>query len=271
MSIVAMLGSWKRNRGGFDRRRPSRSRPFVEFLEPRALLSGLALNGKSIPPTVVGLRSAVVPHRATALVRSPSERPSGGESAGGTGSDHGAYSDIKTLLRPMRSGLLLDGGFETPKINRRQKAGTFFAGNQGLAAWRITAGSVDVQTYWPAVEGTRTLRPRRRVGRHDRTILRDRTRAGLPAPVRLWQQPGWSRPDGQHDGHRQRHRHAARSAGRACRIHGEVHELHAFFRDVFCQHGDETTLEFASTTTGAYGIVLDAVSVTAFAGEKQYR
>ena len=57
----------------------------------------------------------------------------------------------------MRPELLVDGGFETPKIHPRKQARTFFAGETALASWRITAGSVDVQTYWPAAQGTHTL------------------------------------------------------------------------------------------------------------------
>ena len=257
MPIVRLLRVRRRNHGRFDRPRPSRSRPSVELLEARALFSNLPLNGRSIAPKVVGLPSVVVPHR----------RPLGGDSAGGTGSDLRVRSGIKTLLGPMASGLLLDGGFETPRINRRKKARTFFVDNQGLASWLITAGSVDVQTYWPAAEGTRTLDLD---GVSAGTI--EQSFATVPGQVYWLQFDYGNNPDGP-----------ARTASATVTVSGigtrlaqeiahagstprSMNDTH--FSETFFANAAMTTLEFASTTAGAYGIVLDAVSVTAVPGEK---
>ena len=76
---------------------------------------------------------------------------------GGPGGDHAIHLNLKGLQRPMRIGLLPDGGFETPRALPPDKGRRLFAGNRALAPWRITAGSVNVQSFWPAPEGTRTF------------------------------------------------------------------------------------------------------------------
>ncbi len=186
---------------------------------------------------------------------------------GRTGGDHGARLDIKSLLRPMRSELLLDGGFETPQINPRKQARTFFFGETALASWRIIAGSVDVQTYWPAAQGTHTLDLN---GPSAGTIEQSFTT--VPGQVYRLQFDYGNNPDGP-----------TRTAGATATVSGIGTLLarqiaHARstpssmkykrFSGTFFANTSTTTLEFTSTTIGAYGIVLDAVSVTAVPGAK---
>ena len=65
--------------------------------------------------------------------------------------------DLKSIQRPVRLGLLPGGGFETPGGLRRGKARALYARNHELGPWRITAGSVNVQRYWPVAEGRQTV------------------------------------------------------------------------------------------------------------------
>ena len=196
-----------------------------------------------------------------------SRRPVAVGRPGRTGGDHGARLDIKSLLRPMRSELLLDGGFETPQINPRKQARTFFFGETALASWRIIAGTVDVQTYWPAAQGTRTLDL-------------DGVSAGgieqsfptVPGQVYKLQFDYGNNPDSP-----------TRTASATVSVSGIGTLLarqiaHARstpssmkykrFSGTFFANTSTTTLEFTSTTIGAYGIVLDAVSVTAVPGAR---
>ncbi len=83
--------------------------------------------------------------------------PLAGVGTGGAGGDRAVPFNLKALQRPMRIGLLPDGGFETSRALARNQARTLLAGDPALAPWRITAGSVNVQTYWPAAEGMQTL------------------------------------------------------------------------------------------------------------------
>ena len=119
--------------------------------------------------------------------------PLSGVGTGGPDSDHAIRLDLKALERPMRMGLLPDGGFETPTIPLRKKARTLSDRRPGP---RLLADYLRLRERPDLLAGRRGdahARPQRQIGRHDRTILRDRTRAGLPAPVRLWKQPGCSR------------------------------------------------------------------------------
>jgi choice-of-anchor C domain-containing protein len=317
--VLSLLRAWKPARNSINRSRRHRSRPSLELLDVRALLSNLLINGDFIPPTVVGLQPFVVPHQSTTnysvwagkvhrlgrgddriipirsarydaasqsvnhrlVHRQPLHRtlsltstgaspggltnasgtPWAGVGAVGSSSDHVVRLDHKTLERSMLMGLLPDGGFETPKIHPRKKARTLFAGNPALAPWRITSGSVNVQTYWPAAEGTHTLDLN---GVSAGTI--EQSFATIPGQFYQLMFDYGNNPDAH-----------VRTAGATVTVAGlgtllsqDIAHTGSTPRDMkytrffgfFLADSTTTTLKFTSTTAGAYGVVLDAVSVT---------
>ncbi len=77
MSVLDLLGVRKPDRGSVHRPRPFCSRPTVKLLEVRALFSSIPLKPNSMPPTVVGRQSVVVPHSFPTLLLSFSESREG--------------------------------------------------------------------------------------------------------------------------------------------------------------------------------------------------
>ena len=139
---------------------------------------------------------------------------------------------------------------------------TLGAGDGDLAPWRITAGSVDVQTYWPAEEGGQTIDLN---GVSPGTI--EQSFATIPGQVYQLLFYYANNPD-----------LCAGTATATVTVTGPGTLLSqvlahagstlkdmAFtpFLATFVANSATTTLHFASTTPGAYGVVLDAVSVTA--------
>jgi choice-of-anchor C domain-containing protein len=196
-----------------------------------------------------------------------SAKPFAGMSAGGAASAREAQFDVKNHAKPMRLELLRDGGFETPDINPRTKARTLFAGTPDLAPWVITSGSVDVQTYWPAAKGTHTLDLN---GVSAGTI--EQSFSTLPVQVYQLRFDYGNNPDGP-----------TRAASANVIVSGVTAQLvreiahagsaprsmkYTHFSGAFFANSATTTLQFASTTNGPYGIILDAVSVTAVPGSK---
>jgi len=201
-----------------------------------------------------GLTSAV----GTPLAGSGPGRP-------GTGSDFTVQFTGQAAEKPMRFDLLPDGGFETPKVLPTSKARTLSAGNRALAPWRITAGSVDVQSYWPAVEGTHTLDLN---GVSAGTI--EQSFATIPGQVYQLLFDYANNPD-----------RPARRATASVTVTGDGTLLstsiahtdstptkmkYARFLETFVADSATTTVRFASTTRGSFGIILDGVSVSALSG-----
>jgi hypothetical protein len=80
-----------------------------------------------------------------------------GVGTGSPGGENAVRLDLKSLQRPMRLGLLPGSELETPGALGRGKARALYARNHELGPWRITAGSVNVQRYWPVAEDRQTL------------------------------------------------------------------------------------------------------------------
>ena len=254
MSVLSPLRVRKPARDSINGSRRRRSRPSVELLEVRALLSNLLVNGDLMPPAVTG----VSPNGSTKASGAPLARVG----TGGPGSAHAVRLNLKTQQGPMPMGLLADGGFETPKVNPHKKARTLRAGDPALATWRITSGSVNVQTYWPAAEGTHTLDLN---GISPGTI--EQSFATTPGQVYQLAFDYGNNPDAR-----------TQTAGATVTVTGAGTLLsqqiaHAGstprdmkytpFSGTFVADSATTMLQFASTTPGAYGMVLDAVAVTA--------
>jgi choice-of-anchor C domain-containing protein len=191
--------------------------------------------------------------------------PLAGPGMAGSDGDHALHLDLKALRKPMRLGLLPDGGFETPRARPPDKGRTLTAGHRALAPWRITAGSVNVQTYWPAAEGTHSLDLN---GTRAGTI--EQTFATIPGQVYQLLFDYANNPD-----------RPARTATATVTVTGAGallsrviahrgstprHMNCTRFLGTFVADSASTTLRFTSTTPGAHGIVLDAVSVTAVPG-----
>ena len=164
----------------------------------------------------------------------------------------------------MRFDLLPDGGFETPKALSASKAWTLSAGKRSLAPWGITAGSVNVQSYWPAVDGTHTLDLD---GVSAGTI--EQSFATIPGQVDQLLFDYANNPD------RRARRDAAgvtvTGAGpllsQSIAHTGSTPRRMKYtrFLQTFVADTATTTVRFASTTRGSYGIILDGVSVSALA------
>jgi choice-of-anchor C domain-containing protein len=191
--------------------------------------------------------------------------PLWGAGTAGPGSEQPVPLDLKALRRPMRLGLLLDGGFEAPKIKPAKKARTLSAGNPALAPWHVSSGSVNVQTYWPEPEGTRTLDLN---GVSAGTI--EQSFATIPGQLYQLLFDYANNPDAP-----------ARTAAATVTVTGAGTLLslmiahagssprnmkYTRFLRTFVADSATTTLRIASTTPGTYGIVLDAVSVMALPG-----
>jgi choice-of-anchor C domain-containing protein len=184
---------------------------------------------------------------------------------GGPVSDHAVRLDLKSHQRSMPIGLLPDGDFEMLRIDPLTKARTLRAGNPVLAPWRITSGSVNVQTYWPAAEGTHTLDLNGvSLGSIEQSF------ATIPGQAYQLAFDYGNNPDAR-----------ARTAGATVTVTGAGTRLsqqiahagsrplrmrYTRFSGTFLADSATTTLRFASTTPGAFGIVLDAVAVTAVPG-----
>jgi hypothetical protein len=188
-----------------------------------------------------------------------------GAGTGGPGGANAVRIDLKALQRPMRLGLLPDGGFEMPEALPRDQARTLTGSARSLAPWRIRAGSVNAQGYWPAAEGTHTLDLD---GVSAGTL--EQTFATIPGEVYQLLFDYANNPD-----------RPARTATAGVTVTGAGallsraiahagstprHLKYTHFLGAFVAVSARTTLRFASTTPGAYGIVLDAVSVTAVPG-----
>ena len=254
VSVLSPLRVRKLARDSINGSRRRHSRPSVELLEVRALLSNLLVNGELITPAVTGVSpNGLTNASGTPLARVGTGRP---------GSAHAVRLNLKTHQKPMPMGLLADGGFETPKVNPHKKARTLRAGNPALATWRIISGSVNVQTYWPAAEGRHTLDLN---GISPGTI--EQSFATTPGQVYQLAFDYGNNPDGR-----------ALTAGATVTVTGAGTLLsqqiahagstpqdmkYTHFSGTFVANSATTTLQFASTTPGAYGIVLDAVAVTA--------
>ena len=265
----------------------------MELLEVRTLLSNLLVNGDLIPSTALALSSSqtmdaagaqdpanddsvrarkdhrlgtgddrIAAIRTARYDAAASGTPLARVDTGGPGSAHAVHPTLKAHQGPMQMGLLADGGFETPKVDPHKKARTLRAGNPALAAWRIVAGSVNVQTYWPAAEGTHTLDLN---GVSAGTI--EQSFATTPGQVYQLAFDYGNNPDAR-----------AQTAGATVTVAGAGTLLsqsiahsgstprdmkYTLFSGTFVANSATTTLQFASTTPGAYGIVLDAVAVTA--------
>jgi hypothetical protein len=188
-----------------------------------------------------------------------------GPGTGGAGGGNAIRLDLESLQTPMRLGLLPGGGFETPKALGRNKARTLAAGGHPLGSWQITAGSVNVQRYWPVAERRQTLDLN---GVAPGTI--EQSFATIPGQVYQLLFDYGNNPDAR-----------GRTATATVTVTGAgtlLSEMIAHagsrprdmkytrFLGAFRADSPVTTLRFASTTPGAHGIVLDAVSVTAVPG-----
>ena len=110
-----------------------------------------------------------------------------------------------------------------------------------LGPWRITAGSVNVQTYWPATEGMQTLDLN---GVSPGTI--EQSFATVPGQIYQLLFDFANNPDDRaltadRHGERHRRRHAAEPGDLSCGLDAEGHEIHAVPRDVHRRFGDDDT------------------------------
>jgi choice-of-anchor C domain-containing protein len=186
----------------------------------------------------------------------------------GTAGQVGAQAirlNLPALQRPTRLGLLPDGGFEALKFEPEKQARTLSVGDPSLSAWRVSSGSVDVQTYWPAAEGTHSLDLN---GVSAGTI--EQSFATVPGQIYQLLFDYANNPDNR------RMTAVARMTvtGLGTLLSRDISHTGSTPREMkytrffgtFVANSATTTLRFVSTTPGAYGIVLDAVSVTAVPG-----
>jgi hypothetical protein len=190
-----------------------------------------------------------------------------GVGTGSPGGENVVRLDLKSLQRPMRLGLLPGGGFETPEALGRSKARALYARNPELGAWRITAGSANVQRDWPVAGGRQTLDLN---GVTPGTI--EQTFATIPGQVYQLLFDYANNPDA-------RGRTATATvtlSGVGTLLSREIAHAgstpramkYTRFRGAFIADSATTAPRFASSTPGAFGIILDAVSVMAVPGSQ---
>jgi choice-of-anchor C domain-containing protein len=188
-----------------------------------------------------------------------------GAGTGRPGNDAVVRFRRRMLPNPARTELLGNGDFEPVQVRLRDKARTVLPGNKGLAPWQITAGSVDVQTYWPAVRGKHSIDLN---GVAPGAIRQ--TFATIPRQAYQLSFCYANNPDGP-----TRAATATVSVtGASPRLNWKISHAgsrplemnYTRFLGTFIADSAMTTVQFASTTPGAYGIVLDAVSVMAVPG-----
>ncbi len=216
-------------------------------------LAGPLPAGRTYWLTVAGTPGALT--SATGL-------PLDGAGTGQPGNDYLVHFGRKVLPNPARIELLGNGDFGAPKVLPPSKARTVRHGKSSLAPWQITAGSVNVQSYWPAAWGTYSLDLN---GTSAGTIQQTfATTSGQTYQVSFYYA---NNPD-----------RSARTDTASVSLTGagtllEWKLSHAGslpsamnytrFLGTFVADSTTTTLRFAATTRGAYGIILDAVSLTA--------
>ncbi len=189
-----------------------------------------------------------------------------GPGTGGAGVDAVIRFGRRVLPNPARIELAGNGDFQPRKVLLPRNALTIHTGQNALAPWQITEGSVDVQTYWSTVQGTDSIDLN---GVSAGTIRQ--TFATIPGQAYQLSFCYANNPD--------RPAHAATATvsvtGATPRLNWKISRAGSTaaemnftrFLGTFIADSTMTTLQFASTTPGAFGIVLDAVSATAEAGQ----
>ena len=174
-------------------------------------------------------------------------------------------------------GLILNGGFETPNVTHST---TYIPGDTSLSPWTITSGSVDIVsssptsgTGWPAFEGTQSLDLNGSVGFPGNGMgVIQQTFATTPGNQYLLFFEYANNPE---DGNSTVFiatvsvldsssatlgswdiSHSGSSASSLAAMN------YTLFAQTFVPDTASTTLEFASSIGGNYGIVLDAVSAS---------
>ncbi len=193
---------------------------------------------------------------------SVSGMPLDGAGTGRPGNDAVVRFRRQMLANPARIELVGNGDFVPRKVRLRHGATTLYPGKDALAPWQITAGSVDVQTKWPVVEGRDSIDLN---GISAGTIRQ--TFATIPGRAYQLSFCYANDPSG---------RTGAATAtvsvtGASPRLNWKLTHAGSSptemndtrFLVTFVADSTTATLQFASTTPGAYGIVLSAVSVTA--------
>lgn len=155
--------------------------------------------------------------------------------------------------------MIINGGFETPVVSTAWA--TYYAGSAALAPWEILSGSIDVVTIWEQYEGNNSLDL---AGDSEGTIQQSFTTVpGKQYTLSF---------------------HYANNSGRTTPASATVNVIgssslysdmffHAAstgenmlwtpYTSTFVADSATTTLRFTDHTFSAYGIVLDAISVTA--------
>ena len=150
-----------------------------------------------------------------------------------------------------------------PRVLLQSNARTLEHGQNALAHWQVTSGSVNVQAYWHAILATYSIDLN---GVSAGTVRQ--TFATIPGQAYQLSFYYANNPD-----------RSARTDTASVSVTGAGPRLnwklshtgstpsdmkYTRFLGTFVADSPMTTLQFASTTRGAYGVVLDAVSVTAF-------
>ncbi len=164
--------------------------------------------------------------------------------------------------RPAEAELIVNGGFETPVLPAND-AEAFFPGDNALDPWQITAGSIDVVSnpFWPAFEGMQSIDMS---GVEAGTM--EQSFATIPSQVyqlSFYYANNADNPD-------QTDTATVSIVGVGTLLTQDISHTgstsadmnYTPFLETFVADSVTTTLQFASTTDGVYGIVLDAVSVT---------
>lgn len=158
--------------------------------------------------------------------------------------------------------LILNGGFETPALGGGWV--DYPAVSTALAPWIITAGAVDLThaNYWPAYEGDQSLDLNGAVaGTIEQSFA---TEVGRTYSLTF---AYTNNPDGREASG------AVGVLGATPLFSQTVHHAGSTFENmdwqvfqgVFVADSTMTTLRFFGTSSGSYGLALDAVSVTAVA------
>ena len=188
--------------------------------------------------------------------------PLGGAGTGQPGSDYVVRINRETLTVRPGIQLLRNGGFETPRVPRWSKAVTLFAGSNALVPWQISSGSVNVETFWPTSQGTHNLDLN---GTSPSAILQSfATTPGKTYQLSFEYANNPDKPN-QTDYATVTVTGSGTLLSRWISHTGSTprHMKYNRFLGTFVADSATTTLEFVSTTLGAYGIVLDAVAVKA--------
>lgn len=170
-----------------------------------------------------------------------------------------AVACLSSTHKARADNLILNGGFETPVINGLWVG--YPTGHTDLAPWAITDGSVDiVRSYWQPYEGDQSLDLNNFGGGAIEQSFATEVGRSYSLTFAYANNPDGGEASGVVNvlGTTILFSQAVVHAGST---HGNMDWQ--VFHSVFMADSTTTTLRFVGTNSGAFGLTLDAVSVTA--------